>query len=226
MASQCLLLAASENVENLRSNLEANGIWEVQVAPTLGEGLHLAQRLAPQTILVDGDQPETPTLLRSFQEHGVGYSVPIFLLTSSGVTPSPEGLAGVIPRPARGTLLAGQLLDRVEEISLARALTRLGKLGGGTFTEKMIALFLETAPERLRAAREGLQHGNLRTLALAVHSLQSSAGNLGAAITQKLALRIEHLATEGQTATLAPLVQELADSLDRFIHRLHSLEMG
>ncbi len=97
-----------------------------------------------------------------------------------------------------------------------KALERLRLLGKGVkFVRDMIDLFLSYAPARLADARAGLQSGNLRAVAMAVHSLRSGAGNMGARAVQDLAGQIEQLATEEKADTLPALLQELDLALAR-----------
>jgi HPt (histidine-containing phosphotransfer) domain-containing protein len=88
------------------------------------------------------------------------------------------------------------------------ALERLVRLGGQDFLIEMIQLFLENAPERLRAARRSVDDGDPDGVYLAAHSLKSTAGNLGARGMQEVAERLEERARDGDLETVAPLVQE------------------
>jgi HPt (histidine-containing phosphotransfer) domain-containing protein len=102
-----------------------------------------------------------------------------------------------------------------EEID-PKALERLRLLGKGVkFVRDMIDLFLSYAPARLADAHAGLQSGDLRAVATAVHPLKSGAGNLGARAVQDLAGQIEQLASEEKSDTLPALMQELDQALAR-----------
>jgi len=97
-----------------------------------------------------------------------------------------------------------------------QAVERLKRLGKGPkFARDMIDLFLSYAPSRLADARAGLQSGDLRAVAVAVHPLKSGAGNMGARAVQDLASQIEQLATEEKGDPLPGLLQELALALTR-----------
>src|SRR5439155_22905113 len=97
-----------------------------------------------------------------------------------------------------------------------RALERLRLLGKGVkFVRDMIDLFLSYAPAKLAEAQAGLQSGDLRAVATAVHSLKSGAGNIGARAVQALAGQIEQLAAEEKADTLPALLQELDQALAR-----------
>ena len=100
-------------------------------------------------------------------------------------------------------------MNEGEELDL-QALERLRLLGKGVkFVREMITLFLSYAPARLADAHAGLQAGNLRALAEAVHPLKSGAGNLGARVVQDLAGQIEQLAIEEKADKLPALLKEL-----------------
>ena len=77
------------------------------------------------------------------------------------------------------------------------AIERLRRLGGDALAGKMASLFLELAPERLRAAREGLAAGDHDAIRRAAHSLKSSAGNIGANAILEDADRLEDAAESG-----------------------------
>ncbi len=91
-------------------------------------------------------------------------------------------------------------------------LTRLHKLGGETLVRRMIDLFLENAPKRVEAARLGDQDGDLEAVRQAVHSLKSTAGNLGAITLQELAGKIEQLARGQQQEATSELMPNLEDA--------------
>lgn len=90
-----------------------------------------------------------------------------------------------------------------------QALERLRKLGGDRLAGRMIALFLETGPERIQAARAGERAGDFDQVRRAAHSLKSSAGNIGATSLQAIADRLEQHAEAGQAEPVFRLVNEL-----------------
>jgi HPt (histidine-containing phosphotransfer) domain-containing protein len=115
-------------------------------------------------------------------------------------------------------------MNQSEELD-PQALERLRVLGKGVkFVRDMINLFLSYAPARLAAAHAGLQSGDLRAVATAVHPLRSGAGNLGARAVQDLAGQIEQLATEEKADTLPALLQELDSALGRAQTQLEEIE--
>ena len=90
-------------------------------------------------------------------------------------------------------------------------LERINGIGGATLLGKMIDLFLTNAPQRLAAAREGEQRGDLKAVEQAVHSLKSSSGNLGAMGLMELAGRIEELAEQRRAEEIPLLLDELEE---------------
>lgn len=75
--------------------------------------------------------------------------------------------------------------------------------------KQMIAIFLENAPKRIESAQVASRIGDLETVERSVHSLKSSAGNIGAVSLQELANRIEQLAVKGKKNDITHLLQEL-----------------
>lgn len=99
-----------------------------------------------------------------------------------------------------------------------QALSRLDRIGGNEFVVEMIELFLENAPQRLRAAREALAGRDVPGLHRAVHSLKSTAANLGARQLQGTAEAAEARASEDDLDALPPLL----DDLDRLYEEVRS----
>jgi HPt (histidine-containing phosphotransfer) domain-containing protein len=61
----------------------------------------------------------------------------------------------------------------------AAVLETLRVVGGPKLVRELIELFLRYAPERLAAARAGIESGDLAAVQKSLHSLKSSAGQLG-----------------------------------------------
>ena len=95
------------------------------------------------------------------------------------------------------------------------ALARLKRFGGGKLLNEMIALFLVAAPERLASAKQGMAAGEALVVEMALHSLKSSAGQLGALRMQALSARGEQLARERDLTHVGTLVRDLEDELAR-----------
>jgi HPt (histidine-containing phosphotransfer) domain-containing protein len=93
------------------------------------------------------------------------------------------------------------------------AIARLRKLGGDKFVGDMIDLFFQYAPQRLAAARDGAQAGDLQAVEKAIHPLKSSAGQIGARRVQDLATQIEKLAVDKQADAIWLLLAQLEESI-------------
>lgn len=89
------------------------------------------------------------------------------------------------------------------------AIRRLERIGGNDFVVEMIELFLANAPRRLEAAREAYGSGDAATLHRAVHSLKSTAANLGARALQATAGLAESRASEEDLDAIPPLLDDL-----------------
>ena len=96
---------------------------------------------------------------------------------------------------------------------LAAQLGNLEQLGGVDFVAEMIHLFLQTAQQNLATARRALAEGDRNQLRRAVHSLKSSAANMGADALSTLAFRIERLASDERGEELPALLAELERAL-------------
>ena len=96
------------------------------------------------------------------------------------------------------------------------ALDRLKKFGGRKLLGEMIALFLATAPERIDAARAAGARGDVDGAERALHSLRSSAAQLGAMRLQRLSEQGEYRARAGSLDGLT----RLADDLERELARV------
>lgn len=109
------------------------------------------------------------------------------------------------------------------------ALDMLRRLGKGQLLVRMIDIFLAKTPERIEAARTALRTDDMPALELAVHSMKSSAAQLGGAQLQRTAAAAEHAVPTGDRGALAVyldaietqfaelriwLEQEKADALD------------
>lgn len=88
-------------------------------------------------------------------------------------------------------------------------LVRLNKMGGPDFVKQMIDLFLEEAPDRLRAARTGESAGDFKAVSEAAHSLKSSSHNFGATQLALLAEKIEILTRSDSCENLSGMLTQL-----------------
>lgn len=96
----------------------------------------------------------------------------------------------------------------------AGAIARLDRIGGSEFVVEMIELFLENAPQRLKTARDAFESGDTPTLHRAVHSLKSTAANLGARALQATAEAAEARANEADLDAIPPLLDDLDRAYD------------
>ena len=80
---------------------------------------------------------------------------------------------------------------------------------------QLVDLFCDSVPDRLTALRDSVQSADTAAAAAVLHSLISSASNLGAAHFGELILQAERLARAGRTAELAALIEPLEVELAR-----------
>jgi len=89
------------------------------------------------------------------------------------------------------------------------ALALLHRLGGEKLVGEIIHAFTSNAPRLIDAARAGAASGESGQVQRALHSLKSSAGQLGALRMQRLCSEGEMRAARGDRSVLASLVAEL-----------------
>jgi HPt (histidine-containing phosphotransfer) domain-containing protein len=95
------------------------------------------------------------------------------------------------------------------------ALDRLWRFGGWRLLNEMISLFLSSTPERIDAMRAAVDAGDADAAELALHSLKSSAAQLGALRMQRVSQFGELRAQAGELAQLDDLVIELLQEHER-----------
>jgi HPt (histidine-containing phosphotransfer) domain-containing protein len=95
------------------------------------------------------------------------------------------------------------------------ALSRLEHFGGRKLLLEMIGLFETAAPERIAAANKGIESGDVAATELALHSLKSSSGQLGAVRLGQLSEQGEVLARAGTVQGVAEIVQQMSAELVR-----------
>jgi HPt (histidine-containing phosphotransfer) domain-containing protein len=76
-------------------------------------------------------------------------------------------------------------------------LEKLRIVGGPKLVRELVELFLKYAPERLTAARQSIEAGEVSGAQRALHSLKSSAGQLGMSGIQETCSRGEASAARG-----------------------------
>ncbi len=79
----------------------------------------------------------------------------------------------------------------------------------------MIELYVATAPERIAAARAGVEGGSANAVEMALHSLKSSSAQLGALRMQRLCEKGELIAREGSLETIDGLVALIGEEFTR-----------
>lgn len=99
------------------------------------------------------------------------------------------------------------------EIIDPRALARLEEWGGPRLLTQMIRLFLENAPQRVEQVRKGLEEGSLKDAERGVHSLKSSAANVGAVRLSRVAAEMEEAALSGDAEAVAGQLSRLEAEL-------------
>ncbi|MDQ2667492.1 MAG: Hpt domain-containing protein [Gemmatimonadota bacterium] len=111
------------------------------------------------------------------------------------------------------TKIAGEGADlpSTDEASLER----LKRFGGGKLLSEMISLFLAAAPERIGAARAGLNAKDANATEMALHSLKSSSAQLGAMKMQRLSEAGERIAHSGTLDGVESIVQDLESEFPR-----------
>jgi two-component system, sensor histidine kinase and response regulator len=95
------------------------------------------------------------------------------------------------------------------------ALARLERFGGKKLLREMIELFQTAAPERIAAARAGVETGDVAGAELALHSLKSSSAQMGAVRLGRLSEEGEVLTRAGTLEGVDELVRQLEDELVR-----------
>jgi two-component system, sensor histidine kinase and response regulator len=106
------------------------------------------------------------------------------------------------------------------------ALARLRRFGGDKLLHEMIALYLATAPERLAAAKAGVESGDRSSAELALHSLKSSSAQLGAARLGKLSERGEIITRGGTLDGVADIITEMEAELAHAVSWLERVRDG
>jgi HPt (histidine-containing phosphotransfer) domain-containing protein len=112
--------------------------------------------------------------------------------------------------------MRGTLVGTEAHVDLDRsALERLYRFGGAALLDEMIRLFVAVLPERLEAARAITTGGDAAVAERALHSLKSGSGQLGAMRLHRLSAAGEQSVREGAGATLAPLLDDIAQESTR-----------
>ncbi len=106
------------------------------------------------------------------------------------------------------------------------AIARLRRFGGDALLFEMIDLLAAGAPARMAVARESIDAGDAETARGVLHSLKSSAGQMGAVGVQELCERAERMATKGDVAGVAAVLPALDAEIAALLERLALLRKG
>jgi HPt (histidine-containing phosphotransfer) domain-containing protein len=104
---------------------------------------------------------------------------------------------------------AQRAADSDEPAIRVSALALLHRLGGNKLVGEIIDVFIANAPALIETARAGAASGENAPVERALHSLKSSAGQLGAVRMQRLCSEGESLASHGDQSVLSSLVFEI-----------------
>jgi len=106
------------------------------------------------------------------------------------------------------------------------AIIRIRRIGGDPLVAKMIASFLDHAPNRIESARRGGLAGDLGMVARAAHSLKSTAANVGASRLQRICTELETAAAGMDEAGVAHLLEQLGPAFERARKGLEATAQG
>lgn len=103
------------------------------------------------------------------------------------------------------------------------AIAFLQRCGGDDLVRNVVGLFTADAPARIGRAQKAAVIGDLVGVGSALHSLKSSAGQLGARRLAELCERGEMIAKSGADDRLADIVAEAARELDVALRELRQV---
>ncbi|MEA3244942.1 MAG: Hpt domain-containing protein [Gemmatimonadota bacterium] len=126
----------------------------------------------------------------------------------------PVATADYLRKPIDPPRLIARVLDR-------HAIARLHTFGGPPLVARMAALFAESGAGRIRAAADAASRGDCPAVGDALHSLKSSAAQLGATA---LALTCQEGETRARAHDAASLEALVADAAAQFAAAVRDLE--
>ncbi len=106
------------------------------------------------------------------------------------------------------------------------AIARLRRFGGDALLHEMIDLLAAGAPARLAVARDAVANGDAEAARGVLHSLKSSAGQMGAMGVQAMCERAERLAAQGDVRGVAALLPALETETEALLARLAVIRRG
>ncbi len=114
--------------------------------------------------------------------------------------PKRKGLAGDSPLATKGSGLAVEALDMLRELEDEE---------NQGIVQKVMSMFLDTAPGLLEGLRRGAEECDTGTLRTASHTLKSASAAIGATSLSAACAQLETLAREGRVDEAAPLVASI-----------------
>lgn len=90
-----------------------------------------------------------------------------------------------------------------------KAITRIKSIGGEALLKRLLDIFSENALPYVESAISNKNSGNLTAVEHSVHSLKSSAANIGALSIQELSEQIEIIAGSGRHGDIDILLEHL-----------------
>ena len=201
------------------------------------EALSLLQRDSFDAVLMDCQMPNmdgfeaTAEIRHDEAIERVDRRLPIIALTAGAVEGDREkclaaGMDDYLSKPfsleqleraLRRWLPALAGLEPTEPHVDAKVIEGILTLGGGgpELLGRMVELYMQDAPERIAAIRDGMARGDGRTAARAAHALKSACANVGAAALVELCKRLESHCRDGATAGAEPLADAIEDEFAR-----------
>jgi len=245
------ILLAEDNATNQKvalKILEKHG-YRADAVGNGREAVQAVMAMPYDLVLMDVQMPEmdgieAARILRDRAASGVLPSrTPIIALTAHAMQGDRDkcleaGMVGYVTKPIRPAELIEAIernLPRGDDTRLARApegsspppaaFDRPGLLerldGDREMYNAVLEAFLDDATRLIRTLRKAAECRDADALRLAAHSLRGASGNVGAAILEELARRVETGGEEGETRGLGPVIEEIEEqfrSLKRSVH--------
>ena len=204
------------------------------------EGLSIVRKEAPDLVFLDVSMPVMDgvrmlKILRSDASHA---ELPVVILSAISEKPivmqmmtlgisdyllKPLDLETVVQRiekiistitPHKEENGSDMMDDSTGEVN-PKALAFIRKLGGDKLVEELIESFLSHVPSRLEATRRGIVEEDAPAIAIAVHTLKSSCGQLGAVAMQTLCEEAELLADQKNISIIPPVLEKIESEFHR-----------
>jgi CheY-like chemotaxis protein len=185
-------------------------------------------------ILMDCQMPEmdgfeATAAIRQREAQGMQKRVPIIALTAGAVEGDRDkclaaGMDDYLSKPFSLEQLEGVLRRCLPVVPVVepgaphvdpQVIESMLVLGGGgtELLKRMVDIYLQDAPGRVAAMREGIEGRDSGTVGRAAHALKSASANLGAVALAELCRRVERLCLAGSLAEAAPLVEAIEQEI-------------